>query len=71
MPRTDPATTFTCGTCGTTYGEAAWRLLRVAERIEAPRVRRLVSRWPEGHFVEVRDCRSCGKTIAAKRVLGA
>jgi hypothetical protein len=55
-----------CHACGKTYGEAAWRSLRVAERIEAAAVRRLVSPWPEGVAIEVRRC-SCGRTIAAKR----
>jgi DNA-directed RNA polymerase subunit N (RpoN/RPB10) len=55
-----------CGSCGKTYGESAWRSLRALERIEAPEMHRLVSRWPEGFVIEVRGC-TCGRPIAAKR----
>jgi hypothetical protein len=58
---------MTCSSCAQTYTEAAWRLLDVSERIDAPEVRRLVSNWPEGLIIEVRRCRGCGRTIAAKR----
>ncbi len=57
---------LTCGGCSKTYGEAAWRALPVSERIGAPEVRRVLSKWPDGLVVEVRRC-GCGRTIAAKR----
>ncbi len=62
-----PSSTLTCGACCKTYDEAAWRALAVSERIEPPEVRRVLSHWPDDLLIEVRRCKGCGRTIAAKR----
>jgi RNA polymerase subunit RPABC4/transcription elongation factor Spt4 len=67
-PRTLAATSrFVCNACGAHYSDEDWRALAVSERIEAPEVGRLVRDWPENLCVEVRGCRRCGRSIAAKR----
>ena len=60
---------FRCGSCGTSHGEPAWRLLPLVGYLEAPEVRALVSYWPEGMRIELRRCR-CGRTMAIKRPTG-
>jgi len=50
-----------------TYSEAAWQLLPLSARLEGAEVRRVLSPWPDGLLIEVRQCSACGRTIAAKR----
>jgi hypothetical protein len=61
------ASNLACFVCGTSYRDEQWRGLRLFDRISAREVRRLVLNWPESLCVEVRLCRTCGRTIAAKR----
>jgi hypothetical protein len=61
---------FVCNACGALYSDEDWRALAMSERIQAPEIDRLVRDWPENLCVEVRGCRRCGRSIAAKREVG-
>jgi hypothetical protein len=58
-----------CGACKVVFDEPAWRSLDLAERIDACELGRMVRGWPLNECVEVRLCRGCGGTIAARRTL--
>ncbi len=67
VPPAASPVSLTCGGCGVTYSEAAWQLLPLSARLEGAEVRRVLSPWPDGLLIEVRQCSACGRTIAAKR----
>jgi hypothetical protein len=56
-----------CGTCGTTYGDAAWTNLELVQRILPDEMARLILDWPAELLIEVRVCAGCSRPIAAKR----
>jgi len=60
------ASRITCSVCSASYPDEEWRRLRLFDRIDAREVRRVVLNWPESLCVEVRFCRGCGHTMAAK-----
>jgi hypothetical protein len=53
--------------CRTRFDEQAWGSLRLAERIDAEQVARLVLNWPRTECIEVRNCGSCEKPISVRR----
>ena len=60
----------TCGHCGSAFGTESWHALELVERVDATRVRELVTSWPDGASIEVRRC-ACGRTLARKGDLGS
>jgi hypothetical protein len=59
--------TVQCSACRVEYADASWCKLALDRRIEPQEIRLLVVEWPDGVNIEVRSCRGCGHTIAAKR----
>jgi hypothetical protein len=56
----------TCGACGLLFERPAWVLLVLVERIEPPKLRRMLLHWPDELCIEVRRCCRCAQQIAAK-----
>jgi hypothetical protein len=52
---------ITCAGCG---HKSAWRELPAVATLTARDVNAYVLDWPPGTVVEVRACRSCGRTLA-------
>jgi hypothetical protein len=57
----------TCGACGASFADDAWTSLALSRRIEAPELRAIMSGWPDGYCIEVRNCGRCGRPVASTR----
>lgn len=53
-----------CVGCGSVYTPDAWRALQPIQTLGAAELRPHVVAWPVGREVEVRACRTCGRTMA-------
>ena len=65
-PRARPALPRPCAACAESLSEAAWLGLPLAHTITPATILQHVSTWPADALVEVRSCRSCGRSIARK-----
>lgn len=63
-----PRVSAKCSRCGSGYGEAEWRSLTLTERLRPNDLAQLVRDRPEALCVEVRSCKRCGRSIAARRL---
>ncbi len=59
-----------CGRCRHEYAAEAWERLEVVGRMVADSLRGLVTSWPEGVAIEIRQCHACGCPIARKHTRG-
>lgn len=58
-----------CSVCMTTFDEHRWATLDLLERLGAGEIGQLLRGWPSDDCIEVRECRRCGKPVAARRRL--
>jgi hypothetical protein len=63
-----PVSDFTeCVGCGLAIDAREWRALRFVQLVAPERVREILTSWPSGTRIEVREC-ACGRTLARKVV---
>jgi len=64
-PEADPR--LRCPGCRAVFNEEQWEKLELNEVLSAAEVGRLIRGWRDDECIEVRKCRTCAKSVAARR----